>query len=94
MSLNANYEPLTPEKIISELDRLDRIIRPKVLVVNPRLKEMLLEEYPDLEKKIVIRETILVDIDSAYIMDREYFDGGLEADTLRRLSEVEKNGEL
>lgn len=92
MSLNANYEPLTPEKIISELDRLDRIIRPKVLVVNPRLKEMLLEKYPDLEKKIVIRETILVDIDSAYIMDREYFDGGLEADTLRRLQEVEKNG--
>lgn len=92
MSLNANYEPLTPEKIISELDRLDRIIRPKVLVVNPKLKEMLLEKYPDLEKKIVIRETILVDIDSAYIMDREYFDGGLEADTLRRLQEVEKNG--
>lgn len=89
MSFNVNYEPLTPEKIISELDRLDRIIRPKVLVVNPRLKEMLLEKYPDLEKKIVIRETILVDIDSAYIVDREYFDGGLEADTLRRLKELE-----
>lgn len=40
MSFNVNYEPLTPEKIISKLDRLDRIIRPKVLVVNPRLKEM------------------------------------------------------
>ena len=67
---NIPYEPLFVESINETLEKLDRILRPKALVLNPEVKRQLLEEYPEVEQKVVLIETDVCPIDTAYLMDR------------------------
>lgn len=79
---NIPYEPLTVESINETLEKLDRILRPKALVLNPEVKRQLLEEYPEVEQKVVLIEMDVCPIDTAYLMDRseaEKYIGGEES---------------
>ena len=65
---------LTPDKIQEAVKQLDYIMRPQALVVSPQLKAKLLEAYPELESRVVIKETNMVEPDKAYLMDRKYIE--------------------
>ena len=67
---NASMEHLTPEKINDALDRLDHIIRPKALILNPIMKEQVLEAFPDIEKKVVLIGYDACELETGYLMDR------------------------
>lgn len=71
MSQINNYEPLTVEKLQECLKEYDMIIRPKALVVSPRMKEMLLEAEPMIEQRVVLVETPACEDTTAYLMDRK-----------------------
>lgn len=67
-----NNEPLTVEKLQEGLKEYDMIIRPKALVVSPRMKEMLLEAEPTIEQRVVLVGDPTCEDTTAYLMDREY----------------------
>ena len=78
--VNIPDEPLTVESINETLEKLDRIIRPKALILNPETKRQLLEKYPEIEQKVVLIEFHACAIDTAYLMDRsevEKYIGGV-----------------
>lgn len=66
-----NNEPLTVEKIKETLKEYDMIIRPKALVVSPRMKQALLEAEPTIEQRVVLVETPACEDGTAYLMDRK-----------------------
>lgn len=66
-----NYEPLTVEKLQEGLKEYDMIIRPKALVVSPRMKEMLLEAEPTIEQRVVLIGHPACEDETAYLMDRK-----------------------
>lgn len=67
---DANMEHLTPEMIENAFERLDRLMRPKALILNPKMKEQVLEAYPDIEKKVELIGTDFCEVDTGYLVDR------------------------
>lgn len=67
---DANMEHLTPEMIENAFERLDRLMRPKALILNPKMKEQVLEAFPDIEKKVELIETDFCEVDTGYLVDR------------------------
>lgn len=67
---NPNMDHLTPESINDALDRLDLMIRPKALILNPIMKEQVLEAFPDIEKRIVLIGYDACELETGYLMDR------------------------
>lgn len=67
---NPNMEHLTPEVIKDALERYDHILRPKALILNPKMKEQLLEAFPDIEKKVVLIGADICELETAYLIDR------------------------
>ena len=65
---------ITPDKIQEAVKQLDYMLRPQALVVSPQLKAKLLEAYPEIESRVVIKETNTVEPDKAYLMDRKYIE--------------------
>ena len=78
---NPNMEHLTPESINDALDKLDHIIRPKALILNPIMKEQVQEAFPDIEKKVVLIGFDACELETGYIIDRteveKYIGGAL-----------------
>lgn len=66
----ANMEPLTPEAIKDAFERLDRLMRPKALILNPKMKEQVLEAFPDIEKTVELIETDFCEVDTGYLVYR------------------------
>lgn len=66
-----NNEPLTVEKIKETLKEYDMIIRPKALVVSPRMKAALLEAEPTIEQRVVLIGHPACEDETAYLMDRK-----------------------
>ena len=66
-----NNEPLTVEKIKETLKEYDMIIRPKALVVSPRMKKELLEKVPTIENRVVLVDNPACEDETAYLMDRK-----------------------
>lgn len=65
-----HIEHLTPEVINDTLERLDRIVRPKALILNSKMKEQVLEAFPDIEKKVVLIGVDYCELETGYLMDR------------------------
>lgn len=65
-----SMEHLTPESIKDALDRLDHTIRPKALILNPIMKEQVLEAFPDIEKRVVLIGFDACELETGYLMDR------------------------
>ena len=38
------------EKILEAIERYDKIMRPKVVILNPETKDLILKEHPEIEK--------------------------------------------
>lgn len=79
---NPNIEHLTPEVIKDTLERLNRIIRPKALILNTKMKEQVLEAFPDIEEKIVLIGSDICELETGYLIDRneiEKYIGGAES---------------
>lgn len=66
-----NNEPLTVEKIKETLKEYDMIIRPKALVVSPRMKAALLEAEPTIEQRVVLIGHPACEDTTGYLMDRK-----------------------
>lgn len=67
---NPSMEHLTPEAIMDALERLDRMMRPKALILNPKMKEQVLEACPDIEKKVVLIGADYCELEKGYLVDR------------------------
>ena len=79
---DVKIDQLTPESIAEAIEKYDRIIRPKALVVSPKIKEQLLEAHPETEHKVKIVSTVICGDETAYLMDRKYVeDMGLWEET-------------
>lgn len=66
-----NNEPLTVEKVQETLKEYDMIIRPKALVVSPKMKKELLEKIPTIEDRVVLVDHPACEDTTAYLMDRK-----------------------
>lgn len=65
-------EPLTVEEILERvLKEYDMIIRPKALVVSPKIKKELLEKVPTIEDRVVLIDYPACEDTTAYLMDRK-----------------------
>ena len=65
---------ITVEKINEMLERVDKIFRPYALFMHTEDAEMLLAEYPELEKRFVISKTNLVEKGKCYFVNREDYE--------------------
>ena len=65
---------ITAEEIEQALDKLDKIIRPYVALINPEDHKELASELDTLEDKILIKEHPDVPRGKIFIVDRKTFD--------------------
>lgn len=65
---------MTAEEIKAALDNLDLKMRPQMLVLHPLLLNRVKDLIPDLSKRVVICPTELIEVDKAFLIDREYLD--------------------
>lgn len=78
MALVNNDGPLTVEKIKEALREYDMIIRPKALVVSPRIKKELLEAEPMIEQRVVLVGYPACEDEKAVLIDRKDLKNYLE----------------
>ena len=48
---------ITAEGIRNTVDKLDEIRRPLIAILNPEDAKLLKDDYPDIEERVVIRES-------------------------------------
>ena len=72
---------MTIDDIKKTIDEWDKILRPCIVFMNPEDAEILREGLPDLDERVVVKETIAIDRGKFICIEREKFDewtwGGL-----------------
>ena len=58
------------EKILEAIERYDKIMRPKVVILNPETKDLILKEHPEIEKDFVLMADACVEKDKAFVVNR------------------------
>ena len=65
---------ITIEEINEVIEKFDKAFRPYVLFMHTEDAKMLLEIHPEIEDKVVINKTNLVEKGKCYLINREYYE--------------------
>lgn len=65
---------MTIEEIKQALHKADLALRPNIVFVNPSDAKTIKDALPEIDKKIVIKETEFVEQGKAYVIDRRKWD--------------------
>lgn len=56
------------------LNKADLILRPQALLVNPQDRKLITDGIPDIEDRVKIYETNIIDSGTCYLIERKYLD--------------------
>lgn len=62
---------MTEQDLRDLLNRYDIIRRPKVIMLNPCVYDQIIQAFPKIEDDYVLIADPCVDVDKAYVFDRE-----------------------
>jgi hypothetical protein len=65
---------MTIDEIKQALHKADLILRPNIIFVNPSDAKAIKDAVPEIDKKIVLKETEFVEKGKAYVIDRRKWD--------------------
>ena len=65
---------MTIDEIKQALHKADLTLRPNIVFVNPSDAKTIKDAVPEIDKKIVIKETEFVEQGKAYVIDRRKWD--------------------
>ena len=65
---------MTIDEIKQALHKADLILRPNIIFVNPSDAQPIKDAVPEIDEKIVIKESEFVERGKAYVMDRRKWD--------------------
>lgn len=65
---------MTTEQFKQKLHKIDLILRPQILFVNPNEYDQIVEAIPDLEERIKIISTNAMEIGHAVLIDRKWLE--------------------
>ena len=65
---------MTIDEIKQALHKADLILRPNIIFVNPSDAKAIKDAVPEIEEKIVLKESDLVEKGKAYVIDRRKWD--------------------
>ncbi len=65
---------MTIDEIKQALNKADLILQPNIIFVNPSDAKAIKDAFPEIEKKIVLKESERVEKGKAYVIDRRRWD--------------------
>lgn len=65
---------MTIDEIKQALNKADLILRPNIIFVNPSDTKAIKDAFPEIEEKIVLKESERVEKGKAYVIDRRRWD--------------------
>lgn len=65
---------MTIDEIKQALHKADLILRPNIIFVNPSDAQTIKDAVPEIDEKIVIKESEFVEKGKAYVIDRRKWD--------------------
>lgn len=80
---------MTVEEIKRALHKADLALRPNIVFVNPSDAKTIKDAVPEIDKKIVIKDTEFIEQGKAYVIDRRKWDKWANNDFGYTWSELE-----
>lgn len=65
---------MTIDEIKQALHKADLTLRPNIIFVNPSDAKTIKDAFPEIDEKIVLKESDLVEQGKAYVIDRRRWD--------------------
>ena len=67
------------------LKKADLALRPQALFINPSDRSLIIEGIPDIEDKLKIYESDIIEKGTAYLMDRGYLDDYIQIEQVEEV---------
>ena len=58
------------DELMNALKKADIVLRPRVLILNPKDKDLILKSVPDIEKNYKLTESEIVQEGTIYVVNR------------------------
>lgn len=68
---------MTIEEIKQAIHKADLTLRPNILLVNPSDAKIIKDTIPEIDKKVVIKESEFVEQGKIYVMDRKEWENNV-----------------
>lgn len=65
---------MTIDDIKQALHKADLTLRPNILFVNPSDAKVIKDAFPEIEEKVVLKESELIEKGKGYVIDRRKWD--------------------